>query len=249
MEKWKQFTETDKKQYFVSIAGNVKNVDKFSGKEYLLKLTTTPKGYKTIYIPYPKKQHFVHRLVGQAFIPNPENKSEINHLDGNKSNNNVENLEWATSKENTDHAYETGLVTGGKVPAIVLDSNGFVIAKHDTMTEALTSYDGRNIYFNEDVQIMGNVIVMKQSYHDELSESELFSICSDCFERMVDYIYIVNGQMFDDGNQAAETIDCCRTNLPKRTKDKWSVNIKGHQVSRLSTMLKGSIDKSKQEEI
>lgn len=64
-------------------------------------------GYKMVdLIKDGKKIHKqVHRLVAQEFIPNPENKPQVNHIDGNKQNNTVSNLEWATASENIAHTY------------------------------------------------------------------------------------------------------------------------------------------------
>lgn len=58
-----------------------------------------------------KKTECFHKLVAQTFIPNPFNKKQVNHIDGNKLNNNIDNLEWVTKGENLKHAYDTGAKT------------------------------------------------------------------------------------------------------------------------------------------
>ena len=67
----------------------------------------TPKnngnGYLRIYIPKIGKRYLLHRLVAVAYVPNPEDKPQVNHIDGNKHNNSASNLEWCTNRENMDH--------------------------------------------------------------------------------------------------------------------------------------------------
>ena len=69
-------------------------------------------GYRVVGFKNGKKHQtrLIHRIVAESFIPNPEQKPIVNHKDGNKLNNRVENLEWVTFSENTQHAWDTGLI-------------------------------------------------------------------------------------------------------------------------------------------
>lgn len=117
MEKWKDIKNYEG-YYQISDAGNVKSVER---------VYKTKKGQRTVpekiralinvhgylYCELWKEnkhqRYAVHRLVADAFIPNVKNLPMVNHLDGNKTNNNVYNLEWCTCSENNLHAYKTGL--------------------------------------------------------------------------------------------------------------------------------------------
>lgn len=103
--------------YTIDIFGNVFRVK--DGKEMLQQRNQF--GYMNVSLckDGKQKQHKIHRLIAQAFILNPQNKEQVNHIDGDKTHNVVWNLEWVTSKENNIHASDTGLVRKARKVRIV----------------------------------------------------------------------------------------------------------------------------------
>jgi len=115
MEEWKD-VEGYENQYQVSNLGRVKSIERYvrhnyGGKkkvyEKILKPALASGSYPSVSIG--GKTTPIHRIMMVAFVPNKENKREVNHIDGCKTNNNLDNLEWVTTSENRLHAFRLGL--------------------------------------------------------------------------------------------------------------------------------------------
>lgn len=122
--------------YFITKDGRI--YSKLKGKELReLRPHINNRGYMIITIR--KKCYRIHRLVAENFLPRVDGKPIVNHIDGNKLNNDVENLEWCTQSENVQHAWNSGLNSRTreglhkKVCCIVGDK---IIAVYDSITEA-----------------------------------------------------------------------------------------------------------------
>lgn len=106
MLQWKEIQGYNGR-YFISSDGQIKNKYGKILKPWIRN------GYYTIGLMVNKKRtnYYVHRLVAEYFLSNPDQQRDfVNHLDGDKLNNDVSNLEWCTRQENAQHAYETGLL-------------------------------------------------------------------------------------------------------------------------------------------
>lgn len=115
MEEWKDIPGYEG-SYRVSNLGRVKSLSKtitklrkgkivsYKLKGRVLKTVCTRYGYVEVNLGSRNRHKLVHRLVAETFLPNPENKPQVNHIDGNKQNNRVENLEWASCSENMYHS-------------------------------------------------------------------------------------------------------------------------------------------------
>lgn len=154
MEVWK--TTQSNSNYSVSNTGRVRRSN--SAKDCSMR---DRKGYLAVdlYENGERSTKRVHRLVAEAFVPNPDNKPEVNHIDGNKHNNCASNLEWVTPKENCRHAWDMGLVkpsygmlgkknpnAGRKGKPIRIVETGEIF---NTLKECEEAIDGNNRHIND----------------------------------------------------------------------------------------------------
>ena len=138
---WKKFIyegiETD---YSVSTEGEVRK----DTTNYILSQSSY-QDYKfvTLLINGQQKRMRVHRMVAMTFIENPDNKPYVNHINGIRYDNNVENLEWVTQSENIQHAVRTGLMQNGRKKAVIqYNLNGDRMATFESASEAARQTGG-----------------------------------------------------------------------------------------------------------
>lgn len=150
----KAFPIKDFPEYYITDAGDVfsrQTMNNPNGRIRKLKLTKDRFGYLRVCLSDTNhKKHIllIHRLVAQTFIPNPDNKPCVNHIDGNKENNIISNLEWCSYSENNTHAYR--VLGKDSTRAIIVQQikDGKVIAEYYGAREASrkTGIGIRSIY-------------------------------------------------------------------------------------------------------
>lgn len=125
--------------YEVSSYGRVRGLDRFDGRNKItgkiLSVNYEKNGYCSVALSKygNMKRHKIHRLVAQAFIPNPDNLPQVNHKDENKENNRVENLEWCTAKYNINYGNRLVKLLNTKIEKGMVDPDMVGLDRKDYM--------------------------------------------------------------------------------------------------------------------
>ena len=151
---WKTITEAS--NYEVSTDGQVRN----RTTKKILKGRLSKNGYLQVSIKIDETQKFcnryIHRLVALHFIENPNNKREVNHIDGNKENNTLSNLEWVTSSENQKHRHLIGNKKTSNRHIGMFNKKGEMVKDFNSILEAVA-------YFNKTSRVnIDNALQGKQ---------------------------------------------------------------------------------------
>lgn len=173
------------------------------------------------------KSFCVHRLVAYAFIPNPENKPQVNHIDGNKTNNVVSNLEWCTNSENNLHAMAIGLYTEESYEKTRLAKARPVISdegiEFDSVSGAARYYGVSNANV---CKCLKGKISSIGGHSFRYADGEYHE-----YKNKVKKKILVDGVVFDSIIEAAESIGVTRGGLFLALKE--GRTCKGYEVSRL----------------
>jgi hypothetical protein len=168
IETWKEIAEYP--LYEISSLGRIRNKQ---GK--ILKPFIQNCGYENMKLSLYKKHIQIHREVAKAFIPNPDNKQYVNHIDGNKLNNTVSNLEWVTNSENILHARKTGLNPYNK-PTV-----GLKLPKRSSSDIPMSSYFG--VFWDKSRNkwkacvVWNNHKYMQKRFTSELEAAQARDLC------------------------------------------------------------------------
>lgn len=121
-----------------SLARIIKHQNRHYRKDKILKTSIDNHGYLQVNLCKngKVKRFHVHRLVAQAFIPNPENKPQVNHIDGDRSNPRKTNLEWVTDRENKLHAYANIPRKSTKKRVLQINKDKKIIKEWESIKEA-----------------------------------------------------------------------------------------------------------------
>ena len=117
-EQWREWPRDPR--IMVSNKGNVVSCKR--GAWTPLKGSRSSPGYRQVGAGYHGSTQLVHRMVAETWIPNPNNYREVNHINGDKDDNRVENLEWVTHRQNMHHAVRTGLIKVKGTPIRVVET-------------------------------------------------------------------------------------------------------------------------------
>jgi hypothetical protein len=172
MEIWSKIKETNYR-YSISTYGNVKkefeiiersNKRKQVLKEKIIKPIANKYGYLKVRCSIDSckvKNIYIHKLVARYFVNNLDNKPQVNHIDGNKTNNNVNNLEWVTAKQNVQHAWNLGLSKSHSFKKIeingiafnsILSASKYLKIDRNTLTKCIK----KGYYINKKYSVVFN---------------------------------------------------------------------------------------------
>ena len=165
--------------YEISSSGEIRSKDRTvtdkigrtrSWKGKVLNPNIAPNGYYRVSfsINRKRKQFYVHRLIAEYFIPNPDNLPQVNHIDGNKLNNSLDNLEWVTVQDNVIHAYKNGLINH------ISGKEHFNYGKFGSESKKAKPVIATNVITNE-TKRYGSLIETKQ---DGFTPSEVSRACN-----------------------------------------------------------------------